>query len=143
MTDTFLAPQRTDIPHATPSGVSARFWEGVAVGELRYQVCTFCESVNVPPAEVCRECQLEGIRWQVSAGRGTLYSWTVVYRPVSSAFEEAPYAPAIVELDEGFQLVTNLVGIAPEDITAGMRVKVEFHRVHGDLRLPYFSPAAE
>ena len=141
MSDTLLAPQHTAVPYALPTGISAPFWEGIALGELRYQVCTFCEFINVPPTEVCRECQLTGLRWQVSAGRGSLYSWTVVYRPVTPAFEVVPYAPAIVDLDEGFQLVTCLVGLAPEDITVGMAVQVVFHRVHGDLHLPYFRPA--
>jgi uncharacterized OB-fold protein len=141
MTSRLLAPQHTDVPHATPSDVSGPFWERAAAGELTYQVCTFCECINVPPVEICRDCQLAGLRWTASAGRGTLYSWTVVYRPVTPAFEQLPYAPAIIDLDEGFQLVSNLIGVAPADITANMRVHVEFHHVHADLYLPYFRPA--
>ena len=143
MTGRLLVPQHNALPFATPTAVSAPYWAGVAVGELRYQVCTFCQTVNVPPAEVCRECQLAGLRWLTSAGRGSVYSWTVVHRPPTPAFEELPYAPAIVDLDEGFQIVTNLIDILPEEITAGMAVEVEVHQVCGELYLPYFRPVTE
>ena len=58
-------------------------------------------------------------------GRGEIYSWTVVYRPVTAEFEP-PYAPAIIALDEGYQMLTNVVGVPPEDLDVGLRVRVEF-----------------
>ncbi|WP_308014614.1 Zn-ribbon domain-containing OB-fold protein [Nocardia coffeae] len=135
-----LLPQRGPLPCSRPTRVSAHFWAGIAAGELRYQICAGCASVNFPPVEICRECQIADLTWHVSAGHGTLYSWTVVHRPVTPAFAELPYAPAIVHLDEGFRTVTNLIGTAPGDITPDMRVQVAFHRVHGELHLPYFRP---
>jgi len=53
------------------------------------------------------------LRWTPSEGRGEVYSWTVVHRPVSPEFEP-PYAPAIITLDEGYQMLTNIVGLAPK-----------------------------
>jgi uncharacterized OB-fold protein len=135
-----LSPQNGDIPHAEPTPVSAPYWAAAARGELLFQVCTFCETVNAPPTEVCRECQLAGLRWEASSRRATLYSWTVVHRPVTPAFV-TPYAPAIVDVDEGFQLVTNIIGTSADDIRAGMRLQIEFHHVHGNLHLPYARPA--
>ena len=78
------------------------------------------------------------MRWTQSGGVGEIYSWTVVHRPVTPEFEP-PYAPAIVTLDEGYQILTNIVGVAPEDLAIGMRVRVEFHAVDPDLTLPYFT----
>ncbi|SEP20115.1 Zn-ribbon domain-containing OB-fold protein [Trujillonella endophytica] len=135
-----LHPQRHALPHAPPGGVSAPFWAGCAAGELRFQRCRSCAAVQFPPAEHCRECLAADLVWAVSSGRGTVYSWTVVHRPATPAFE-VPYAPAIVDVAEGFQLLTNLVDVAPEEIAAGMPVAVRFVAVPGDLTLPYFAPA--
>ena len=66
--------------------------------------------------------------WRTSGGVGEIYSWTVVHRPVTAEFEP-PYAPAIVTLDEGYQMLTNIVGVAPEDLAVGMPVQVQFHAV--------------
>jgi uncharacterized OB-fold protein len=94
----------------------------------------------VPPAEICRACLGTDLAWERSAGLGTLYSWTVVHHPVTPAFE-VPYAPAIVDLAEGYQMMTNLIGLAPEAITPGLPVEVEFHET-GGLHLHYFRPRA-
>ncbi len=50
-----------------------------------------------------------------------------------------PYAPAIVTLDEGYQMLTNIVGVAPADLAIGMRVRVQFHAVSDEVTLPYFT----
>ncbi|GAA0820887.1 Zn-ribbon domain-containing OB-fold protein [Streptosporangium amethystogenes subsp. fukuiense] len=134
-----LAPQHGELPHAEPTELSAPFWNRCAEGTLTFQRCAACRSINFPPVEVCRECLDTDLGWEESSGRGTLYSWTVVHRPVTAAFTP-PYAPAIVDLDEGYQMVTDLIGIAPEEITAGMPVEVDFHEVSPGLHLPYFRP---
>jgi len=134
-----LAPQHGLLPHAEPSAVTRPFWDGCADGELRFQRCRGCGSAQFPPAETCRACVGTDLAWERSAGLGTLYSWTVVYRPVTPAFD-VPYAPAIVDLDEGYQMMTNLIGIAPDAITPGLAVRAEFHETGGGLWLPYFRP---
>jgi uncharacterized OB-fold protein len=134
-----LAAQRGDLPHAEPSPATRPFWDGCAVGELRFQRCRGCRAAQFPPAEVCRRCVGTDLAWERGAGVGTLYSWTVVYRPVTPAFR-VPYAPAIVDLDEGYQMVTNLVGLTPDAITPDLPVQVEFHHAGGGLHLPYFRP---
>jgi uncharacterized OB-fold protein len=78
------------------------------------------------------------MRWAQSTGVGEIYSWTVVHRPVTAEFAP-PYAPANVTLDEGYQMLTNIVGVAPEDLAIGMRVCAQFHAVDADLTLPYFT----
>jgi hypothetical protein len=78
------------------------------------------------------------LRWGRSGGLGEIYSWTVVHRPVTAEFRP-PYAPAIVTLDEGYQMLTNIVGVAADDLAIGMRVRVKFHAVGGDVTLPYFT----
>jgi uncharacterized protein len=132
-----LKPQTGPVPHAS-SHVSAPFWEACRVGELRYQRCPACGLSNFPPTEHCRQCLSDQLVWATSGGAGEIYSWTVVYRPVTAEFTP-PYAPAIVTLDEGYQMLTNIVGIAPEQLAIGMRVQVQFHGVDSGLTLPYFT----
>lgn len=138
---TLLQPQHGPLPHAEPGGVSAPFWAGCAAGELRFQRCRSCAAAQFPPAEHCRDCLSADLAWEVSAGRGTVYSWTVVHRPATPAFAALPYAPAIVDVAEGFQLLTNLVDVAPDAIRAGMPVAVRLVPVTDRLTLPYFAPA--
>ncbi|MFI0356967.1 Zn-ribbon domain-containing OB-fold protein [Actinomadura sp. 9N407] len=134
-----LQPQKHEVPHAEPTPVSKAYWDLCAQGQLAFQRCADCGFINAPATEVCRDCLGTRLSWEASTGRGTLYSWTVVWRPVTPTFE-VPYAPAIVEMDEGFHVVTNLIGVEPDRIEAGMPVQAEFHEVGDGLVLPYFRP---
>jgi uncharacterized OB-fold protein len=136
-----LAPQHGELPHAAAGPVTRPFWDGCAAGELRFQRCRGCRASQFPPAEICRACLGTDLAWERSAGLGTLYSWTVVHRPVTPAFE-VPYAPAIVDLDEGYQMMTNLIGLPPDAITPALPVQVDFHETGAGLHLPYFRPRA-
>jgi uncharacterized OB-fold protein len=139
VTSDALRPQAGPVPHAS-SQVSMPFWQGCRSAELRYQRCGACGASNFPPTEHCRQCLSAELAWTQSGGVGEIYSWTVVYRPVTQEFKP-PYAPAIVTLDEGYQMLTNVVGVAPEDLAVGMRVRVQFHAVAPDLTLSYFTAA--
>lgn len=133
-----LQPQRDGV-HVEATALTAPFWEGCAVGELRFQLCARCDRPNFPPSEHCRHCTSFEQVWESSSGRGRLYSWTVVHRPVTPAFV-APYAPAIVTLDEGYQMITTIVGVGVDALRIDLDLRVEFHRVGAEeLWLPYFS----
>ncbi|MEE6178233.1 Zn-ribbon domain-containing OB-fold protein [Mycobacterium sp. 050134] len=108
---------------------------------LRYQSCKACGAADFPPSEDCRQCLSAQLSSAQSAGRATVYSWAVVHRPVTAQFEP-PYAPAIVTLDEGYQMLTNIVGIEPTDLKIGMRVEVQFHAVAPGPTLPYLTPSS-
>lgn len=140
MTAEPLQPQTATVPHAS-SPLSDPFWQGCRSAELRYQHCAACGTSNFPPAEHCRRCLSPELRWQCSNGTGEIYSWTVVRRPVTAEFQP-PYAPAIVTLDEGYQMLTNIVGVPADGLSVGMRVRVQFHDVGPDLTLPYFTGAS-
>ena len=90
-----LVPQPATIPPPTPSAHSKPYWDGTRIGELRYQRCEACATPLFDPAVICRKCGSRALRWERSAGLGTVYSWTVVWRPQQPAFV-VPYAPAIV-----------------------------------------------
>ncbi len=132
-----LQPQTGPVPHAS-SQVSLPFWQGCRAEELRYQRCAACGLANFPPTEHCRQCLSAELQWKQSDGVGEVYSWTVVHRPVTPEFTP-PYAPAIVTLDEGYQMLTNVIGVTPADLAIGMPVQVRFHEVGDDVTLPYFT----
>lgn len=77
--------------------------------------------------------------WEKGSGKGNIYSYTVVWRPQTPAFE-VPYVPAIIELDEGYKLMSAIVGCEVEDVKVGMRVKVLFQEMSEEISLPYFLP---
>jgi hypothetical protein len=88
---------------------------------------------------LCGTCRGTSLRWEQSAGFGSLYSWTVVWRPPDPSFT-IPYAPAIVRLDEGFWLMSAIIGCEPEELHDGMRVAATFHPVSDAITLPYVAP---
>jgi uncharacterized protein len=135
-----LVPQPATIPPPFPSPHSAPYWEGTQRGELRFQRCPTCGHAEFDPSIICRKCGERALAWERSAGNGTVYSWTVVWRPQQPSFV-VPYAPAIVDLDEGYQMLANVVGCDVSDLAVGMRVTVEFHPVSDGFVLPYFRPA--
>lgn len=141
MTDALeLTAQRAAVPHATPGPLTAPFWQGCADQVLLFQRCQTCSAANFPPAEHCRQCLSFDVAWERSVGEGVVYSWTVVHRAATPVFE-TPYAPAIVTLAEGYQMLTNIIGANADELRVGMAVQVDFREVSAELWLPYFRPS--
>jgi uncharacterized OB-fold protein len=117
------------------------FWTSGADGRLRIQRCTSCRRYAHPPGPICRFCTGELVAEPVS-GRGTVFSFTVSYQQFLPSLE-VPYVIAVVELEEqeGLQLTSNIVGIAPEDVRIDLPVEVRFEQ-HGEVFLPQFAPVA-
>jgi uncharacterized protein len=134
-----LQPQTGGLGMPPPTPLTAPFWSGCEAGELRFQRCPECGRAEFPPSEHCRNCLSEAITWEVSSGRGEVYSFTVVYRPVTPNLH-VPYAPVIVDFAEGFQMLTNLVGVPVDGVQVGVPVRVRFVAVDGRT-LPYVEPA--
>ena len=127
------------MPAITEEG--APYWEGCRAGELRLQRCTACERLRFPPSVLCPHCLAEGGEWVALSGRGMIYSFIVVHRPQHPAFfDDVPYNVAIVELEEGLRLHTNIVGCANEELRVGLPLEVVFDRVNDEVTLPRFRP---
>jgi len=129
------------IPLPRPTALSRPHWDGCREGELRVQRCRACGGYVFIPQPVCTHCQEASLEWVRSSGRGTLYSYTTVHRPQRPEFE-VPYTVAIVELEEGFFMLTNLVDCPAERMRIGMPVEVSFRRMSDEITLPMFRPAA-
>lgn len=118
---------------------TAFFWEGVKDHRLLIQRCTGCGALRHPPRPMCPGCN--SLSWDTveASGRGTVYSFVMPQHPRYPWFEY-PYIVALVELEEGTRLVTNVSGVAPEDVAIGMPVRVDYQQFDGDVVLPLFVP---
>lgn len=134
-----LRPQQPGIPVPSPSWRLGPYWEACRRGELLHFRCPACGFAAARPFVMCSRCRSAGGAWTAGAGRGSLYSWTVVWRPQHPSFS-VPYAPAVVALDEGYHMMSAVIGCEPEDLRAGLRLVVEFHPASDDVVLPYFRP---
>jgi hypothetical protein len=119
--------------------LSQPYWDGCSRHELLFQRCGACGGITHTPAVLCAHCCARELTWETSAGTGTIYSYTIVWRPQTPAFT-VPYCPIIVDVDEGWQILSNLIGCGDEAVEVGMRVRVEFHPIPDGFHLPYFRP---
>lgn len=124
--------------------LSAPYWAGCREGRLLVQTCTACGSRRFPPGPRCLACGSPASTWIESSGRARVYSWIVVRHPIPAEVygSEVPYVVALVELEEGVRMPTNIVGCAPEAVTADMALEVCFRDGGDGIRIPQFRPAA-
>jgi uncharacterized OB-fold protein len=126
-------------PLPVPTPETAHFWEGTARGELRLQRCRACATTYFPPQPFCPRCSSDDIEVVRASGRGSLYSYVVTHRAAPGF--EAPYVIAVVQLDEGPRLLSNLVGIAPDPEALPLDLPVEaVYETVGEVTLPMFQP---
>lgn len=126
-------------PLPAMQGLTAEFYDWCRRHELRFQRCTACRTWRHVPREMCARCGSFAWEWARSRGRGTVYTWTVAERPLHPGFAaDCPYAPAIVEMDEGVRLLSTVVDCPPDRLKIGMRVEVGFDAVTAEVTLPRF-----
>jgi uncharacterized protein len=118
------------------------FWDGVKDGRLLIQRCTACGALRHPPRPMCPHCH--SLTWDTleSSGKGTVYSFVMPRHP-EFPFFDVDYIVALIELEEGTRLVSNVVDVAPEDTRIGMAVVVRFDEFDGGVVLPVFTPAMQ
>jgi uncharacterized OB-fold protein len=108
---------------------------------LRIQRCATCQHYQFFPRIYCSDCFSERVEWVNVSGRASVLSFTIVRRPVSPAFaNEVPYVVALVTLEEGPQMMTNIVGCAPDEVSIGMPVEVTFEDWSDTISIPKFRP---
>lgn len=128
-------------PLPEPTVITAPFWGAAARRVLQFPRCDACQRAFFPPHLCCPHCRSWDWSWDVSQGHGEVYSFSVVHRAPQPGFDP-PYVIAVVDLDEGFELMTNIVGIDPAEVQIGMRVAVQWHEV-GTFVLPVFAPISQ
>ena len=117
------------------------FWEAARNGKLAIQQCKDCGKYIFYPSVVCEQCLSERLEWKEVTGKGTIESFSTVYRAFSGEFTaDVPYTVALVRLDEGILFLTWLTGVEPDAAEIGMQVEVTFERITDEIHLHRFRP---
>ena len=142
-----MAQSREDapsIPAPVPQQESDFYWERCRAHELWLRHCKSCNVAYFYPRDICPHCFSRDTDWVQSSGRGTLHTFSIVHRGPTPPFRDSvPYVTAIVELEEGARMPSNLVDVEPDPavIRCGMAVEVVFHDLDEQISLPKFRPA--
>jgi hypothetical protein len=132
-------PEFRPAPPATE--LTEPFWAGGLSGELRLQQCANCGHIRYPISTICPVCWSADCVWTPLSGRGTVQSHIVFERAYHEAWaDQVPYVVALIELDEGPVLVSNVVGVQPSAVRVGQPVTVTFARRSATAALPQFTP---
>ncbi len=129
------------VPDITPE--TETFWKATATGRLLIQRCAECERCVWYPRFLCPACHSTDLLWTEASGRGTVHSTTVTSRGILDYKDAGSYVLALVELDEGPKMLTNVVECDPAEVFIGQRVEVVFHDTGAGVALPRFRPVTE
>ena len=120
---------------------SRPFYEAAMGGKLMLMRCTDCGGYRVPSRMHCDVCLSTNVEWAQASGRATIRTLGVMHQKYHAGFyPELPYNLALIELEEGPRMVSNVVGAANGELRVGMPVQVEFEQ-HADVAIPKFRPA--
>lgn len=124
--------------------LSRPFWEAAREHRLVMPRCKTCSNTFFYPREQCPNCMSDDLGWTQVSGRGRLYTFTVVHQTAHPAFQaEAPHIYAIVQLNEGPRIPSNLIECAIEDAQIDMPVEVVFDDVSDEHTLVKFRPVSD
>lgn len=127
-------------PLPAPDPATSEYWEGAKHGELRLPKCRDCGKFHFYPRTLCPHCGSVNLEWKNCSGRGVVYSYTVVHRAPSPAFEaDVPYVVAVIVLEEGPHLMSSIINVPVDRVRVGENVRVTFRSAGpGDEMLPMF-----
>ncbi|MFQ5472166.1 MAG: Zn-ribbon domain-containing OB-fold protein [Dehalococcoidia bacterium] len=131
-------------PLPSPSPETERFWEGCRNHELLLPFCRGCQNYFFYPRSFCPKCFSWDVEWRKASGRGKIYTFAIQYRAWHPGWaDDVPYVNAMVDLEEGPRIYTNIVGVDPDpgNIQCDMPVEVVFEDVTAEITLPKFRPA--
>jgi uncharacterized protein len=133
-------PPSRPVPSPTPE--TQHFWDGTRAGELRLQRCADCDHTYFPPRPFCPACSSRSVDLVTASGRATLHSYVIHHRDAPGF--TAPYSIAVVQLEEGPRMMTNVVDCdqTPEALQLDMALEVTFEQLTDEIALPLFRPAS-
>jgi len=118
------------------------YWDSCKRHELRIERCSNCGTYRFPPRAACHKCGSLKAEWTKVTGRGKVHSYCVAVEPVHPALKDKPpYSIALVDLEEGARMMTNIVDCDPYDVKIDMPVEVVFEDLTDEISLPKFRPA--
>ena len=132
------------VPLPQPTADTLPFYEAARRGELRFQRCSACGTFRHYPRPSCPRCLAREFTWERSAGRGRVYTWTIVRGPTLPAFEhKLPYNVVDVLLDEGVHFISEVLDCPPEALRADLPVEAVFVPVTEEITLVKFRRCGE
>jgi uncharacterized OB-fold protein len=135
-------PTAYEKPLPVKTEENAPYWDSARAHALELQCCGNCGRFRYPVAPFCPHCLSEEATWKPVSGKATVYSFIIVHQRYDPSFaEDLPYNVTVVELEEGPRLVTNLVGIANDQIRVGMPLTITYEDITEEYTLPKFRPA--
>ena len=131
---------RYDLP--IPDLETEPYWAAARDHKLLIKRCRGCERAFFYPRPFCPHCWSDDVDWEEASGRATLYTWSVVRQNDLAPWPtRVPYVAAVVDLEEGPRMLTNVEGCEPEALEVGMALQVAFREETEELTLPVFVPA--
>lgn len=127
-------PVPCDVPVERP------YWESCREHAMRIQACDDCGNYRFYPGYVCDRCGSTALTWTPVSGRGEVHTFSIVHRP-AAGFPDRPYAWALIELEEGVVMASNVVGCPVDDVQIGMAVEVVYADLTPEWTVPRFRPS--
>ncbi|HEY1653010.1 MAG TPA: Zn-ribbon domain-containing OB-fold protein [Acidimicrobiales bacterium] len=118
------------------------FWDAARDGKIVAQKCSGCHRFRHPPRPMCPWCHSLQFEITELSGQGEVYSYSALHHPQNPAFEY-PVIAALIDLEEGVRVLSNLVDVEPGDVRIGMVVVVDFRPTLHDAQVPVFRPRSE
>jgi uncharacterized OB-fold protein len=139
MADDPNTPQSDVMTRPIPAPVmnleTQAFWDAAKEGRFLIKRCVACGKAHWYPRAICPYCASGETVWEESPGEGVIYTFSVMRRS-----QTGPYAIGYVTLDEGPAVLTNFLGVSPDALAIGQRVKVRFQATEGGPPVPVFAP---
>lgn len=132
---------RFDLPQ--PEADTEHWWDAAFEGRLLLRRCLECGVAHFYPRPFCPTCWSDRVEWVEASGRATLYTYSVVHRNDLPPWpDRVPYVAAVVDLEEGPRMMTNVVDCAHDDLRVGMELDLTFRDLDDTRRVPVFRPAS-
>jgi len=130
-------------PLPSPTPETQMFWDSCRNRAMELPQCQACRKFHFYPRSMCPYCWSRDLKWVQTSGLATLYSYVISHRALAGFESVTPYVIAVVELEEGVRMMTNLVGVKPDpcDISIDMALRVSYQDVSEVSTLPNFAPA--
>lgn len=126
-------------PLPTLNDENRAFWDACRAGRLSLQQCAGCSHIRYPISPFCPRCLSADFAWSAVSGRGTVFSYVVFHRAYHAGFKpDVPYNVALVQLEEGPRLYSNIVGTPNDQVRIGDAVEVVFDAVTDEVTIPRF-----
>ena len=131
------------MPAPPADTITLPFWQAAAEHRLVVQRCTGCGHTRLPPAPVCPECRSADADWKQLSGRGEVYTYTVVHRPIAAG-QQLPFVIAVITLEGagGVRMISNVVGASPDELAIGLPVELVWEDMSTELAMPRFRLAS-